>query len=174
MIMLATLIDEPESAKYKERVYDIHNPWNSGDWTWVKFTDDDLEEWCGNFRGSPRGVALSKRHQVVLILTSDYLFKLDTDTGNLLDSVPEPDYRFLTVSPSSEFIVANDYHLDLLHPNLQDATSIPTPVEVDMLVFKGWHGNKLSISCTDFLNINQSLELELDGETYELVLKDSR
>ncbi|ANU23392.1 hypothetical protein [Planococcus donghaensis] len=174
MIRQATLIDEPKSGKYKERIYDIPNSSNSGDWTWVMFTNDDLAEWCGNFRGFPRGVALSERHQVVLVLTSDYLFKLDVGTGDLLDYVSEPGYRCLTVSPSGEFIVANDYHIDLLHPNLQEVTTIPPPIEVDMIAFVDWHGKMLSISCTEFLDINQAIELELDSETYEIVFKDPR
>lgn len=174
MILHATLIKEPASGKYMERIYDIPSPWNSGDWTWVKFVNDDQAEWCGNFRGFPIEVAISEPHQVVLVLTSDYLFKLDVGTGDLLDSFPEPDYRSLTVSPSGEFIAADDYHIDLLHPNFQDITPIRIPVEVDMLMFKGWQGKKLSISCAEFLNINQAMELELDSETYEIVLKDPR
>lgn len=172
--MQATLIKEPESGKYKEQIYDIPNPCNSVHWTWVKFMNDDLKEWCGNFRGSPRGVALSERHQVVLVLTSYYLFKLDVCTGDLLDSASEPGYRCLTVSPSGEFIAADDYHVDLLHPNLPEVTSIRNPIEVDRIEFKGWQGNKLSISCAEFLDINQGIELELDSETYEIVFKDLR
>jgi hypothetical protein len=172
MILRAMLINEPESGKYKERIYDISSTRNSTDWAWIKFVNDDLTEWCGNFRGFPRGVALSERHQIVLVLTSDYLFKLDVGTGDLLDFASEPGYRCLTVSPSGEFLAADDYHVSLLHPNLHDATSILNPIDVDMITFTGWNENKLSISCKEFLNIERALELELDSETYEVVLKD--
>ena len=39
MIFSAESIEQPCSGIYTERIYDITNPWNSRDWTWVKFTD---------------------------------------------------------------------------------------------------------------------------------------
>ena len=39
MIFSAESIEQPCSGIYTERIYDITNPWNSRDWTWIKFTD---------------------------------------------------------------------------------------------------------------------------------------
>lgn len=77
MIIKAEVINQPYSGEYNERIYDISSPWNSQSWAWIKFTNEDLTEWCGNFRGFPRDVAVSKKYNSVLVLTSDYLFKLD-------------------------------------------------------------------------------------------------
>ncbi|MCP8616359.1 hypothetical protein [Salirhabdus salicampi] len=85
MIIKAEIITHPYSGEYKEKVYDISSPWNSQDWTWIKFTNNDLTEWCGNFRGFPRGVATTKKNKCVLVLTSDYLFKLDCFNGELTE-----------------------------------------------------------------------------------------
>ncbi len=52
MISKAELINQSYSGQYKEKIYDIPSPWNSQDWTWVKFENDDFDEWCGEFRGS--------------------------------------------------------------------------------------------------------------------------
>lgn len=68
-------------AEIMGQPYDILSKWNSPKWTWVKFINDDFSEWCGEFRGEPRGVALSKKYNQILILTSDYLYQLDCLNG---------------------------------------------------------------------------------------------
>ena len=60
MISGAERIDQPYSGEYTERIYDIDTSWNSSDWTWIKFFDDD-EVWCGNFRGKYKGVVVSEK-----------------------------------------------------------------------------------------------------------------
>lgn len=40
VITNAEIIDQPFSGQYKERIYDVTSPWNSQDWTWVKFEDE--------------------------------------------------------------------------------------------------------------------------------------
>ena len=63
MIIKAEIIAQPYSGKYVERIYDIKNQWNSSEWTWIKFLSDDLVEWCGEFRGLPGNVVISKRYK---------------------------------------------------------------------------------------------------------------
>lgn len=55
MISRAEYIQQPYSGEYIEKIYDIKSPWNSTDWTWIKFTEEDAI-WCGEFRGKYRGV----------------------------------------------------------------------------------------------------------------------
>jgi hypothetical protein len=61
MVITGEIINQPYSGEYKERVYDNDSPWNSQGWTWIKFTNDDSFEWCGEFRGFPRDIAVSER-----------------------------------------------------------------------------------------------------------------
>jgi hypothetical protein len=37
MISTAEIINLPYSGQYEEKIYDISSPWNSQEWTWVKF-----------------------------------------------------------------------------------------------------------------------------------------
>lgn len=60
MIIDVNIVNQPLSGEYEEWIYDISSQWNSQKWTWIKFTNDDFYEWCGEFRGEARGVALSK------------------------------------------------------------------------------------------------------------------
>lgn len=48
-----------------------------------------------------------------------------------------------------------------------------SPIKMDNIQFHGWSNNKLSITCDEFLNWNNRVELELDGETFEIAIKSS-
>jgi len=109
MIVKAEIIIQPLSGQYKEKNFDIPSTWNSPNWTWVKFEDEDLNEWCGEFRGIPRGIALSKKYKTVLVLTSDYLFQVGCDSGELTEYESQPQHQCLTVTPSGDYIIADYY-----------------------------------------------------------------
>ena len=76
MISRAEYIQQPYSGEYIEKIYDIKSPWNSTDWTWIKFTEED-DIWCGEFRGKYRGkyrgVSCSTTLGIIVVLTSDYM-----------------------------------------------------------------------------------------------------
>ncbi len=174
MIIKAEIINQPYSGEYNERIYDISSPWNSQNWAWIKFTNEDLTEWCGNFRGFPRDVELSKKYNSVLVLTSDYLYKLDCFSGELIEYESQPQYQILTLTPSGDFIIADYCDIEIIKSTLEDKIPVYSPIKMDMIKFHGWCNNKLSITCDEFLNWNNHVELELDGETFEITVKDSR
>ena len=62
MIKVATIINEPPSGKYIEKIYDILSCWNSQDWSWIKVTDDSYNEWCVEFFGK----AFRKEGRIVI------------------------------------------------------------------------------------------------------------
>ena len=173
MIIKAEIIDPPYSGQYKERIYDITSQWNSPNWTWVKFLNEDYTEWCGEFRGSPRNVAISKKYNHILILTSDYLFQLDCLNSELIEYESEPQYQNLTATPLGDFLVADYYSIDLIESALEDKKPVESPIKMDMIKFDGWSNNKLSIKCYEFLNWDNHVELELDSETLEISIKKS-
>lgn len=171
MIVKAEIINQPYSGEFKEKIYDIPSSWTSQGWTWIKFTDNDLTEWCGNFRGFPREVAVSKKHSCVLVLTSDYLFKLDCFNGELTEYEPQPQYKSLTVSPLGDFIIADYYDIAIINSTLVEKIYVDSPIKMDMIKFHNWSDNKLSITCEEFLSWNHK-ELELDGKTFKVSVKD--
>ena len=170
MISKSEIINQPYSGQYKERIYDVPSPWKSQDWTWVKFENDDFDEWCGEFRGSPRSVALSKKYNKVLVLTSDYLFQIDALSGDLIEYESQPQYRCLTVTPAGDFIVADYYTIEKVGSTLKDLEPLESPIKMDGIKFNGWNNNKLSISCDEFLNWDNHVELELDGDKFEITI----
>lgn len=171
MIISANIINQPFSGQYMERIYDISSPWNSTEWTWVKFVNDDFNEWCGEFRGLARDVALSKKNNLILILTSDYLYKLDVIHGGLIEYISQPQYQSLTVTPLGDFLVADDYHIYTFETSLNEEKSLSSPIEMDNIKFHYWTNRTLSISCEEFLNCDKHVDLELDCETLKICVK---
>ncbi|MBA2941971.1 hypothetical protein HZF08_27145 [Paenibacillus sp. CGMCC 1.16610] len=171
MIIKAEVINQPQSGECKERIYDISSLWNSQNWTWIKFTNDDLTEWCGNFRGSPRDVSVSKKYNSVLVLTSDYLYRLDSVSEKLVEYESQPQYQILTVTTLGDFILADYYSIEIIKSTLEDKISVDSPIKMDTIKFQGWYNNKLAITCDEFLNWDNHVELELDGDTLDITLK---
>jgi hypothetical protein len=171
MIVKAEIISQPLSGKFDERIYDIPSRWNSQHWTWVKFVNDDFTEWCGEFKGQARGIALSTKSNIVLVLTSDYLYQLDCIGGDIMEYESDPLYQSLTVSPSGDFIIADYYSIEVIESTISEKKTIEGPLEMDMIKFLRWTNNKLSVRCYEIVNWDNHVELELDGDSFELNIK---
>jgi hypothetical protein len=172
MIIEAKIISRPYSGEYTERIYDNESEWNSQNWTFVKFTNDDYSEWCGEFRGFPRHVAISIQKKVVLILTSDYLYQLDINSGDLIEIEDQPQYQNLTVAPNGNFILADYYNFEKVTKNIKEKESIKSPIEMDMIEFKNWDNSKLEFTCDEFLNWSRHLTMTYDSETNKIEIKE--
>ena len=162
MIMGAEAIEQPYAGTYRERIYDIADPWNSGEWTWIKFTEED-EDWCGEFRGKYRGVARSERLGIVVVLTSDHLYMLDIHHANLIGSLRQPAYVGITTSPLGDILVTDWYSLERFTSNtIESREPIDTPISPDFLQFHEWNRNVLRMTCEEFLNWSHTVELFWD------------
>lgn len=87
---------------------------------------------------------------------------------------PKPSYQCLTVTPAGDFIVADYYCIEIIESTLKDKIQVESPIKMDSIKLHGWSKNMLLISCNEFLNWNNYVELELDSETLEITIKDSR
>lgn len=172
MITNGEIICQPYSGQYFERIYDISSPWNSQNWTWIKFTNEDCSEWCGEFRGSPRDVTISMKNNRVLVLTSDYLFYLNTLNSELIDYEPQPQYINVTVTPLGDFLATDSRDIYLIESSIHKII-LKSPIQMDTIKFEGWLNNKLKITCDEFLNWDNHVELELDSVTLEITIRKS-
>ncbi|WNS82249.1 hypothetical protein RRU94_16050 [Domibacillus sp. DTU_2020_1001157_1_SI_ALB_TIR_016] len=75
------------------------------------------------------------------------------------------------MSPSGDFIIADYCSIEIIKSTLINKIQVDSPVEMDMIKFHGWSNNKLLITGDGFLNGNH-VELELDGGTFEITVKD--
>ena len=166
MITSIEFIDKPYSGEYKERIYDNENPWNSSDWTFVKFTEENYDEWCGQFRGAPIKLAISNIDQTILILTSDYLFSIDSKFGNLINMKERTGYINLTAIPNGDFLVSDYYNIEKISSDLLKLTNIKSPIPMDMIKFKNWNDEFLNILCDEFINWeNKDVELLFNSKS---------
>lgn len=172
MIIEAEIISQPYSGEYTERIYDNESAWNSQSWTFIKFTDEDYSEWCGQFRGFPKKVGISKPKNTVLVLTSDYLFQLDIVTGNLTDLEDQPQYQNLTVAPNGDFILADYYNFEKITTTLNKKEKIESPIEMDLIEFKEWNNSKLEFTCDEFLNWERHLIMTYNSQTNKIEIKN--
>ena len=175
MIIEAKIISRPYSGEYTEKIYDNESAWNSQNWTFVKFTNDDYSEWCGEFRGFPKHVAISTQNKIILVLTSDYLYQLDIDSGDLIEIEDQPQYQNLTVAPNGDFILADYYKFEKVRTNIKEKESIESPIEMDLIEFINWENSKLKFTCDEFLNWSRHLTMTYDNETNKIaIVKDNQ
>jgi len=101
-------------------------------------------------------------------LTSDYLYQLDSLTGNLINIEDQPQYTNLTVSPNGDFILADDYHLAKVTSSIKTKELIKSPISMDTIEFKNWNNSKLEFTCDEFLNWDRHLTMTFDSETNQI------
>lgn len=163
IISESEIINQPYSGKYKEIIFDIKSKWNSSNWTYVKFIEEDFYEWCGVFRGSSIGVSLSNKHNRILVLTSDYLYEINSLNGKLIAYQSNDSYKNLTVDDvSGDFIISDNYTIEIILMPLNNKILIESPIKMDMIEFISWSSNKLKIVCDEWMNWDNKLYLELD------------
>jgi hypothetical protein len=171
MIEEAEIINQPYSGEFEERIYDNESVWNSSNWSWIKFVNDDYTEWCGQFRGSSRQVALSKKYNTVLVLTSDWLFQLDRLSGNIIEIERNLQYHNLTVSPDGEYLIADYYRIEKISNNIRLKAEIKSPIQMDDIKFGGWSEGILKITCEEFMSWDRHLTLEYNYNTNKIEIK---
>lgn len=170
MISRAEYIQQPYSGEYIEKIYDIKSPWNSTDWTWIKFIEED-DIWCGEFRGKYRGVSCSTTLGIIVVLTSDYMYVLDIYGGEIMEYYSQPEYVDITVTPFGKILVTDGYGIEMFaNTKISDMENIVLPINADNLKFVEWRENILKISCFEFLTWGKEIELYLNFETMEWLI----
>lgn len=170
MIEKAEIIYQPSSGEFNEKIYDIESAWNSQDWSWIKFMNDDYTEWCGEFRGAPQKVAISKIYKIVLILTSDYLFQLNINSGDIIAYESQPEYLDLITTPNGSILLSCYYNIYKVTKSIQNIEEIQSPIKMDMIKFKGWKGSKLEFTCNEFLNWDRHLLMQYNSDNDEIII----
>lgn len=174
LITKAKIIEQPYSGQYEEKVYDVPHQGSSLHWTWIKFEDDNYHEWCGQFRGAQRAVALSSKYNLILLATSDYLFQIDCIRNKVTAFESSDDtqkqYQDLTVTPFGDFILADYFHIEKISDSIHKRELINSPMAMDMITFNRWTENKLLISCQELGVVDSKIELEFDATSDELTI----
>ncbi|MHA6246711.1 hypothetical protein ACXYMU_02155 [Pontibacter sp. CAU 1760] len=169
--MKAEIINQPYSGEFEERIYDVESVWNSQSWTWIKFTNDNGVEKVGQFRGFPKEVKVSDQKNEVIVLTSDCVFRLDTNELNIIESENQVDYGNLEVTPNGTFIFSEFSDVYKMENSLSDMQIIKSPFEMDMIEFKEWNGNILEFECDEMGRWERHEIMELDTIEWTIKIK---
>jgi hypothetical protein len=162
------IINQPYSGEFKERIYDIESPWNSQSWTWIKFTDENMIETVGQFRGFPKEVKYSESRNEIIVLTSDHIFRLNGSDLNLIETERQLNYQDLEVSPDGTFIFHNYYEIEKMNNSLSEMIEIESPFKMDDIRFKKWNGKNLEFECEEFTNWSRKELMELDTTEWNI------
>ncbi len=165
------IINQPYSGEFKEKIYDVESPWNSQSWTWVKFTNENLTETVGQFRGMTKEVKYSENRNEIIVLTSDYVFRLNASDLNIIETESQPEYQDVEVSPDGIFFFHNYYGIEKMNNSLSDLSKIESPFEMDGIQFKKWNDKILEFECKEFTNWERNEIMELDTVKWEIKIK---
>ena len=106
-------------------------------------------------------------------MTSDYLYQLDKETGNLTDLEDQPQYQNLTVAPNGEFILADYYNFEKVTTTIKEKEQIESSIQMDLIKFKKWNNSKLEFTCDEFLNWDRHLIMTYDYQTNRIEIKNA-
>jgi hypothetical protein len=165
MIDKAEIVSQPFSGQYEERIYNYESENNSQSWTFVKFYNEDFSEWIGHFRGFPKQIAVSKVHNLILVLTSDYLYELDKETGNLLELEIQTLYQNLTLAPNGSFLLVDYSSFTKVTTSIKNEENILSPIKMDNIQLIKWENRKLQFTCEEYLKWERSLTMAYDCDT---------
>lgn len=169
MLEKVTIIEQPYSGEYKERIYDIKGSSNSSDWTWVKFEEDNDYSWCGEFRGKSIGVAFSKKLGIIVILTSEYMYILDLKSKELIEYKKSSEYTGITCTPLEDIILSSLYGLDFFKgKTISSIDTIVLPVHTKNIKFLEYDGKILRITGTDAENESHQVKFVFDCENLSI------
>ena len=170
MIISAEHIEQPYDGEYFEKIYDIKSVWNSRDWIWIRFIEES-GEWCGEFRGSYKGVSISQKLGIVVVLTSDHMYVLDIDSAELIEYLSQPAYVGITASPLGDIFVTSGYNFAMFTTKkINDIKRIEIPVSPDSLEFIEWKEDILKMSCYKLLEWDE-VELFFDCKSMQWIDK---
>lgn len=162
MIVKAEIVNQPFSGHFRKIIYDNDSQWNSDQWTFIKFTDSDHFEWIGQFRGFPKKVKVSEKRSETMVLTSDYIYRLNSGTKERIELDNDSPYHNLTVAPSGEFILADNYNIEIMANSLKNKKKIEGPFDMDSIEFREWKGSNLVFTCEEIPGWEKKYIFELD------------
>ena len=164
-----THIQQPYSGEFNERIYDIQSCWNSSDWTWIKFEENN-DVWCGEFRGKYRGVAISDKIEIVVVLTSDYMYVLDLLSKDIIDYRRQPMYLEITTTPFEDILLTDSYGLEIFtDKSISNLKTIALPINGSYISFIEYCGDILKMTYEDNFNWQNRVEISFDCSLLEFL-----
>ncbi|MGG0654926.1 hypothetical protein, partial [Rummeliibacillus pycnus] len=166
MIISAQITTQPLAGKYPEQIFKA--PLSTQSWTWVKFEDEDYNEFYGQFQGKPSYVALSTKNNFCYVLTDTFLYEIDCETPS---NYQVRDFwetgrtiRNVTFSPEGKLLFSGYYTIFTITKSIDELVELENPIPVDYIEFDNWEGHLLHISAQTLIE-GQPIKLIFDAAT---------
>lgn len=168
--MFTEFIYQPTSGQYDEKSFDLEAVWKSPNWSWVKFTTDNGQEWVGSFRGTPVKTAVANKINQAAVLTDDCIYILDIDKREIIFHEPQTEYRDLINVPSDDkFLVADYFQIGILNKDFK-FHQLETEFDMDYIKFNNYDGKKLIIEVDKMPDYNRVTGY-VDTSTWKIVIE---
>ena len=105
------------------------------------------------------------------MLTSDYLFQLDSQTNELKLFEGQPQYQSLIITPSDDFLIADYMNIEKISDSIRNKKLIESPIEMDFIEFQSWNNNSLEFKCDEFIYWDRHYVMEYNDDTETIKIK---
>ncbi|UQW96963.1 hypothetical protein M2M59_13625 [Rummeliibacillus sp. G93] len=175
MLLSATITKQPISGKYPEQIFVA--PFSTAEWTWVKFEDENYNEFYGQFQGKPNTVALSPKNKFCYVLTDTFLYEIDCETLSnyqVLDFCERGlSITNVTFSPDGKPLFSDYYTIFTITKSIDELVQrensklIENSIPVGYIQFNNWEGHLLHINAETFLE-GQPIKLIFNATTMRI------
>lgn len=167
--MKAELTYQPESGAFEEVHFEQSTLWNSQVFSWVKFEDQEHQDWFGSFRGQTLGhLAISELTGNVMIPTEDGTYLVNINSRQLVKfyGVEHQIRNVITAPNDRTFVLAS--HSELYRTNEEDELiHIPCQLNMDLIKLKSISGDKVEFEFEEIGIWNQTRGT-LNTETWKV------
>lgn len=163
-----------ESSGEPIRFYGDENMLESRCFTLIKFIENNARHWNAIFYGKYGKIAVSKPHDIILILTTHYLFQLDKKTGDIMEWEENLQYANLTLTPKGDFLIAGlfDNYIEKITSNIKSKEIIKSPIRYENINFQDWDKENLNIKCGGYYKGYPVATMIYNNDTNKIELID--
>lgn len=169
MMLEVKLISRPLSGDYDEIIYNPKNKTDISLTTTILFLKDDYTEYCGVFDGKYIDYRVIDDGSII-ILTSSFIYSLNSKTGKLLKYIECEDYETYIFLNTNQLLLFGIGSMTLLTCNLEISCTAKTGIWPENIIKEKEEGNKVYLICNDFDYNPFRYKLEFDLETNKLTV----
>ena len=138
----------PNSGEYEEIVFDLPGEWKEEAWNFVKFTQSDGTEWCGEFREKQDSnflLADLPDKGIACVVSGGHGYIIDIDKKEKIRDINTEIIIDLFADILTNTFYISSWWALIIIDNEWNEIGIPIPIQCDGIFFKGNNDRKLKL-----------------------------